>query len=137
VSDESTTRRDATLRRSTFGIGRRLGIVFALLAGLLAVIGVLVVFRVWEMHTSVEQVFEEQRESLHSRDISHALRALETHVEVHDLAGLAPDSAELGFVRELAAEASEALGVLEAGPASADPSEEEHAEAEERLYALL
>ncbi|MBL8863678.1 MAG: HAMP domain-containing histidine kinase [Planctomycetes bacterium] len=136
----SSTRPDraagATARRA-FGIGRRLGIVFALLAVLLAAIGALVTLRVWEMHTSVEQVFEEQRESLYSRDIAHALRALETHVQVHDLASLAPDSHELVLMRELAADAALALKALEAGPGQADPSQEEHSRAEARLYESL
>jgi CHASE3 domain sensor protein len=66
-----------------FGIGRKLGLVFALLAALLVTIGVVVSMRVSEMHTSVRQVLEEQRESMFAYEIAHALRAIQTNARAY------------------------------------------------------
>lgn len=123
--------------RPAFGIGRRLGAVFALLAALMGTIGVVVALRVGEMHTSVAQVFEEQRESMYSRDIAHALHAVETHVQVHDWARLAVASSERALLRDLTADAAGALAELEKGPDSADPSKEAHSLEEDKLYSAL
>ncbi|MCY2959195.1 MAG: ATP-binding protein [Planctomycetota bacterium] len=124
-------------RRPAFGIGRRLGVVFALLAALVGTIGVVVALRVGEMHVSVEQVLEEQRESMYSRDIAHALHALETHVHLHDATRLANDSDALALMRELTADATGALAELEKGPEEDDPSEQRHTDQEARLYDAL
>ncbi len=133
----TTTVEPHARHRPTLGIGRRLGAVFALLAALLTTIGVIVSLRVGEIHQSVAQVFEEQRESMYSRDIAHALHAVETHVQVHDWAVLAVDATERALLRELTADAVGALAELEKGPAAADPSETEHSNEESRLYAAL
>jgi len=134
--DQQNSARDAH-HQPAFGIGRRLGIVFAALAALLTAIGFIVALRVGEMHTSVGQVFEEQRESMYSRDIAHSLHALETHVHVHDVSKFEADSTELALMRGLASDAVRALGELEKGPTTADPSQKEHSDEEAKLYAAL
>ena len=136
VEQRTNDERSARIR-PVFGIGRRLGVVFAVLAALLTTLGVVVALRVGEMHTSIGQVLEEQRESMYSRDIAHALRSIETHTHVHDLSRLTADANELGLMRELIGDARSALAALEKGPQTDDPSEQEHSDEESKLYEAL
>jgi len=138
MSREPSTIDESRARsRPALGIGRRLGAVFALLAALLATIGVVVSLRVGEMHQSIAQVFEEQRESMYSRDIAHAMHAVETHVKVHDWATHGVEATERTLLRELTTDAIGALAELEKGPGNARPSATEHSNEESRLSPAL
>ena len=137
IPERNTRDEDSVQVRPAFGLGRRLGSVGLLLAAILTTIGIVVTLRVGQMHTSVQQVFEEQRESMFARDIAHALHALETHVILHESSTAAVDSKDLMQMRGWTAEAVEALSELEKGPQEDDPSEDEHSQEEARLYAAL
>ena len=96
---------------------------------LFVVLGVFVSVQVEDIHRSVQQVREEQRESDVSRELAHRLRDLEERL-AH------PRSPqEAGVVLARAGECRELVRTLRAGPTGIDPSDAEHQSDEDRLFA--
>ena len=115
------------------GVGRKLGVVFALLTALVITIGVLVSVQLDEMRQSLRRVLEEEREAGIAREIALALRSIESHA-VLDVGTAVPDASILETFLD---DAEQALLKLEQGPSGNDPSEELHEGDERSLYAAL
>ncbi|MCC7015474.1 MAG: HAMP domain-containing protein [Planctomycetes bacterium] len=121
--------------RWRFGFAHRVAVVFAVLALLLAWLGVSVSLRVAEMQNSVRRVLEEQREAAFSRDVLHALRMLETHLLVRVGDVIEPQERET--LLEYVSSARRSVEELRRGPKGHDPSSEEHTEEEDKLYSSI
>jgi len=136
MPDRAASRNGAAPPRAAFGIGRKLALAALAVVLLFAALAALVSSQVGRMHTSFLRVLEEQRESAHTQELVHALRALEHRASTAALRAGSVE-AERQVRLDLIADARGALAALERGPEGRDPAEPEHASEETRIYARL
>lgn len=118
----------------SFGIARRIAALFALVGAVLAALAIYVKRDVDQMHDSLQQVAEEQRETDATMYLLHHVRMLDLHARRMPADPWLAASSEVEELRFHADNASATLRELRLGPRLRDPSSSEHARIEERLY---
>ncbi|MCE9595414.1 MAG: HAMP domain-containing protein [Planctomycetes bacterium] len=131
---ETSIKQRAPTAVGRWTLGRKLGVVFLVLALMLAAIGAIVTYQVASILLNSQQVVEEQRESSYTRELLRIARSIRNHVALHDVVGLDGDPERTRIVEELLRDAHASLAILARGPGGQDPSQADHAEAEARLF---
>lgn len=120
-----------------FGLAKRVAALFAVVAVALAALTIYVTRDVERMHLTLDRLAEEQRETDASMYLLHHVRMLDVHATKIPSSDWSDHAEALSELKFHTSEARKTLAELSSGPEGPDPSSNEHARDEERLYDQL
>ncbi len=114
-------------------LGRKLGLVFALIVCVFGALCAVVWHQVSQMHVSLARVLEEHREDELARELLRSLQSMDAAMRASDSSG---DGAE-HVVSGLLEGAERAFAAFVSGPAGGDPSDPSHQAKENTMFTEL